>query len=146
MAKTIQSPGSFLTMQLEKHKLNPFRLSKDIQLSQSAVRLIVLGKTRVSVPVAMRLAKYFNTAPEYWLNMQMKWDLNEASRDKDLMKIIRNISKFQKGLSAGKKPAVKIPSSAKKPKAKKKATVKAVKKPAAAKTKKTAARGRRAAK
>lgn len=107
MAK-LESPGTFLTQLLEKNKLNPFRLSKDIHLSQSAVRLIALGKTRISVPVAMRLAKYFGTSPEDWLLMQMQWDIAEASKDKGLTDIVRNISRFKSSPASGKKaPASK---------------------------------------
>ena len=154
MPKPTESPGTFLTHMLEKYKLNPFKLSKDIKLSQSAVRLIVLDKNRISVPVALRLAAYFNTNPEFWLAMQMKWDLDQAAKDKSLMNIVKGISKFKRMSAAGKqtsakKPAAKKPA-AKKPAAKKpavkKAAVKAGKKPAAAKAKKAGGRGRSAKK
>jgi addiction module HigA family antidote len=106
MAKTVsvQSPGSYLTQLLEKNDLNPFKISKDIALSQSAVRLIVLGKTRISVPVALRLAKYFNTTAESWLEMQMKWDLAESAKDKKLADVVKNIPVFKK---EAKSPAAK---------------------------------------
>ena len=135
MSKTLQSPGAFLSLLLEKHNLNPFKLSKDIYLSQSAVRLIVLGETRISVSVALRLAKYFNTTPEYWLAMQMKWDLADASKDKALMKTIKNIARFKKETASAKKPAAsKKKTAAKKPAAKKSTAKKAArKKPAARK-------------
>ena len=149
MAKTLQSPGAFLSLLLEKHNLNPFKLSKGIRLSQSAVRLIVLGETRVSVPVALRLAKYFNTNPEYWLIMQMKWDLAEASKDKALQNTVKSISRHKKDTAPAKKPAaskkktVVKKSAAKKTTAKKAAGKKTTgKKPTAKKTavRKTAAR------
>ena len=148
MTKAIQSPGAFLTHLIEKHKLNPFKLSKEIHLSQSAVRLIALGETRITVPVAMRLAKYFNTNPEFWLAMQMKWDLALAAKDRELTNIVRSISRFKKEPAAGKKPAAKKtagkkaaakkPASnrakiAKKQVARKKASAKAAKKPASKK-------------
>ena len=101
MPKEMQSPGLFLALMLEKHNLNPFKLSKDICLSQSAVRLITIGKTKITVPVAMRLAKYFNTSPEYWLDMQMKWDIAKASQDKALMKKVNAISRFSKSAAGG---------------------------------------------
>ena len=164
MAKTLQAPGPFLTLMLEKYKLNPFKLSKDIHLSQSAVRLITIGKTKITVPVAMRLAKYFNTNPEFWLSMQMKWDIAEASKDKNLVNEVKKISRVKKGIAGGneksagakkaaptKKPAAKKPA-AKKPAAKKPAARKAVaaKKPAvqkkAADKKKPAAKKALAAK
>ena len=145
-SRPVQCPGAFLTLLLKKHKLNPFKLSKDIRLSQSAVRLIALGETKISVPVAMRLAKYFNTNPEFWLAMQMKWDIAEAAKDKALAKIVNSIARFKKETGkkaavkkpAAKKPAAKKPTAkknaAKKPAAKRKPAVKkAVKKPAARK-------------
>ncbi|HCC34293.1 MAG TPA: addiction module antidote protein, HigA family [Ruminococcaceae bacterium] len=105
MAQTLQSPGSYLAGMLEKYKLNPFKLSKDIHLSQSAVRLIVIGKTKITVPVAMRLAQYFNTNPEYFLTMQMRWDLSEAAKDKELAKLIKSIPRVQKPTAGGKEKA-----------------------------------------
>ena len=155
MPKTAtQSPGTFLTLLMEKHKLNPFKLSREIHLSQSAVRLIALGETRISVPVAVRLAKYFNTNPEFWLAMQMKWDLVLAAKDKELANIVKSISKFKKEsaagkAAAGKKAAAKKPASnrakiAKKQVGRKKASAKTAKKPASRASKKTVKRTRRA--
>lgn len=91
MPRNIQEPGPFLQLMLDKYHLNVLRMSRDINVSQSAVRLITLGKIRISVPVAVRLAKYFNTVPEYWLMLQMRYDLAEAAKDKDLMRIVRGI-------------------------------------------------------
>ena len=148
-AATLQSPGAFLSHLLEKHKLNPFKLSKDIHLSQSAVRLIALGETRISTPVALRLAKYFNTNPEFWLAMQMKWDLAEAAKDKKLVNIVKNISRFKKEPAAEKKAEAKKPASnrakiAKKQVARKNSQAKAGrKKSASAATKKTGKRTKR---
>jgi len=85
MSKIVQSPGEFISNMLEKHRSSRLKFSKDIHISQSAANLVVKGKTRISVPVAVKLAKYFNTVPEYWLKMQMDWDLAEANRDKKLM-------------------------------------------------------------
>jgi addiction module HigA family antidote len=116
MPKKSQSPGSFLAYVLEKNKLNPFKLSKDIHLSQSAVRMITIGKTKITTPVAMRLAKYFDTNPEFWLLMQMKWDISEANKDKALMKIVKSISKFKKGTAGGGKKAAPAKKSASKKK------------------------------
>jgi addiction module HigA family antidote len=132
MPKTLQTPGSFLALMLEKYKLNPFKLSKDIQLSQSAVRMITIGKTKITTPVAMRLAKYFNTNPEFWLAMQMKWDITEASKDKALMKVVKSISRVKKGTAGGDKTvAAKKPATKKKAAKPKKVAAKRGRKPAA---------------
>jgi hypothetical protein len=80
--------------------------------------MITIGKTKITTPVAMRLAKYFNTNPEFWLVMQMKWDIAEANKDKALMKIVKSISRVKKAAAdGGNKTAA-----AKKPGAKKKTT------------------------
>jgi addiction module HigA family antidote len=125
MANALQSPGSFLSLMLEKYRLNPFKLAQDIHLSQSAVRLITLGKIKITTSVAMRLAKYFNTNPEFWLAMQMKWDVAEAAKDKTLMKIVKSISRVTKGAAdGGGKTATVKKSAAKKKTAKKTAAQK----------------------
>ncbi|MCL2270399.1 MAG: HigA family addiction module antitoxin [Treponema sp.] len=131
MSKELQAPGPFLAHMLEEYKLNPFKLSKEIYLSQSAVRLITIGKSKITTPVAMRLAKYFNTNPEYWLSMQMKWDIAEASKDKALMKLVNSISKVSKAAASEKKPAAKKKAAVKKPAAAKKTAAKPGKKPVA---------------
>jgi len=141
MAKVQQSPGSFLALMLEKYNLNPFRLAQSIHLSQSAVRLITLGKIKITTSVAMRLAKYFNTNPEFWLAMQMKWDIAQAAKDKALMKIVKNISRVAKGAAGGRGKSAAVKKVAAKKPAAKKPAVKARKKPAAAKAK-TAGRRR----
>ncbi|MCL2192089.1 MAG: HigA family addiction module antitoxin [Treponema sp.] len=149
MSKIVQSPGEFLSNMLEKHNISILKLSKDISLSQSAARLVATGKTRISVPVALRLARYFNTNPEYWLKMQMDWDLLEAAQDKKLMDMVKKISKFQKDPDAGKKAAAKKPAAGKAAPAKKDAAKepasKAKAKPAAAKAQPAVKRGRKSA-
>jgi len=141
MAHKLQSPGAFLAIMLEKYNLNPFKLSKDIQLSQSAVRLITIGETKITTPVAMRLAKYFNTNPEFWLAMQMKWDIAEASKDKALAKVIKGISRVTKAPAGGsEKKAATAKKATKKKTAKKKKTT--TKKKAATKRKPAAKKPR----
>jgi len=127
MVNTQQSPGSFLALMLEKYRLNSFKLAQDIHLSPSAVRLITLGKTKITTSVAIRLAKYFNTNPEFWLAMQMKWDVAEASKDKALMKVVKSISRVTKGTAGGAEKSAAVKKSATKKKPAKKKAVKAKK-------------------
>jgi addiction module HigA family antidote len=83
---------------MEEYQLNPFSLSKAIHLSPAGARQLVIGKTKVSVPTALRLAKLFGKTPAYWLDLQREADLNAASNDKELQVIL-------KGISMAKKPA-----------------------------------------
>ena len=141
MSKIVKSPAEFLTSMLEKNRIPVLKFSQDVALTQPVARAIVAGKTRITVPVAVRLARYFNTNPEYWLKMQMDWDLVESAQDRKLAEIVKKISKFEKGPVVPKKAAAKkaVPVKAKAA-GKKAAGKKAAGKPAAAK--KAGARGK----
>jgi addiction module HigA family antidote len=110
MPNPLRSPGAVLQSLLDQYQLNPNRLGKEIKLSQSAVRQIVIGKARISAPVALRLAKYFGKKAEYWLELQIKYDLSAASKDKKLSAILKNVGdvkKFTPKKKAAKKAAPK---------------------------------------
>jgi addiction module HigA family antidote len=100
MAKLSQSPGLALSDLLDKYELNPFALSKKIGMSNSAVRQIVTGTSKVTVPTALRLAKFFGTSPDYWLDLQRETDYTSAAKDKELQSILKSITKCS---STGKK-------------------------------------------
>jgi addiction module HigA family antidote len=93
---------------MDEYQLYPFSLSKAVHLSNSAVRLLVIGKAKITVSTALRFAKFFGQTPAYWLDLQREADLNEASKDKELQELIKKITK-------AKKPAASKPLTAKKP-------------------------------
>jgi addiction module HigA family antidote len=95
MAKTNQTPGTILLGLLDKYNLNCNRLSKEIKCSQTALRLISLDKSRITTSIAVRLAKFFSTKPEYWLLAQMEFDLAKAAKKKTLIKQLQGISKAE---------------------------------------------------
>jgi len=112
MPKTTLTPSSVLSSLMEEYQLTPFSLSKEISLSYAAMRLIANGKSKVTVPTALRLAKYFGQTPDYWLDLQRATDLSEAQKDTDLMAIIKGIAKAKKPSATAKnqpkaKPAKK---------------------------------------
>jgi addiction module HigA family antidote len=103
MPKTKQSPGTLLLEYIDKYDLNCNRLSKEIKCSQTALRLISLDKSRITTSIAVRLAKYFSTKPELWLNAQMEYDLAKAANNKTLIKALKGISKAEKPAGKTKK-------------------------------------------
>jgi addiction module HigA family antidote len=125
----IQSPGTVLNALLDKYQLNPTALARDIKLSQSAVRQITIEKAKISVSIALRLAKYFGTTAKYWLDIQSAYDLAEAEKDPKLSDIIKTIGKVKAPAPAAKKAAVPAKKGAKPaPKSAKAAAKPAVKK------------------
>ena len=59
-------------------EITPYRLSKDLGVSTSSILDLVHGKRKVTVEMALRLAKYFGTSSRFWINMQNELDLREA--------------------------------------------------------------------
>jgi antitoxin HigA-1 len=122
MPKT-QTPATVLQSLMDEYQLNPFSLAKAINLSNSAVRLLVIGKSKVTVPTALRLAKFFGQTPAYWLDLQREADISEASKDKELQDILKAIPKAKKPAVPKNETADKPNKNQKQPKLSKKTTI-----------------------
>ena len=70
--------------------ITQYRLAKDLQIYPRRVNEIVHGKRAVSADTALRLARYFGTSAELWLNLQAFYDLENA-RDLTEAKILREV-------------------------------------------------------
>ncbi len=74
-------PGEVLLADfLEPLQLSQYRLAQDISVSPRRINEIVHGKRAVSADTALRLARYFGTTEQFWLNLQARFDL-EVQRD-----------------------------------------------------------------
>ncbi len=74
-------PGEILkTEYLDELGITPYRLARDINVPVNRITMIVNGERSVSADTALRLARYFQTTPEFWLNLQMHYDLEIAKR------------------------------------------------------------------
>ena len=109
MAKVAaKDPGTVVKSFLDEYQLNPSKLGKEVELSQSTIRQITLNKIKISIPIALRFAKYFGNSVEYWLDLQTKYSLAEAEGDKELNDVLKRINKVSKP-SPAEKPAGKAP-------------------------------------
>ena len=80
-------PGEILREEfMAPHKLNPHQLSLALRVSAPAIYEIVNEKRGISVEMALRLARAFGTTPEFWANLQTRFDL-EVTRDKEQRKV-----------------------------------------------------------
>jgi addiction module HigA family antidote len=81
-------PGEILLEEfLKPLGISQNTLSRDLDVPLQRINQIVLGKRSISVDTALRLARYFGTTPELWLNLQSRYDL-ETARDSRLMDTI----------------------------------------------------------
>ena len=54
------------------------RLAIDLQVPVTRVNDIVRGKRAITADTALRLARYFGTTPQFWMNLQANYDLEVA--------------------------------------------------------------------
>ncbi len=74
-------PGTVLREEfLTPMALSVYRLARAIGVSRPRLNDIVLGRRRVTVDTALRLGRYFGTTPEFWMNLQTRYDLDVAER------------------------------------------------------------------
>jgi len=55
--------------------ISQYRLAKDIGVAPRRINEIVRGLRAISTDTALRLGKYFNISPQFWLNLQSHFDL-----------------------------------------------------------------------
>ena len=73
-------PGEILReLYLEPLDMTPYALAKKLHVPRTRIERIVAEKIGISADSALRLAKFFNTTPEFWLNMQASYDLKIRS-------------------------------------------------------------------
>jgi len=71
-------PGHHLAELLAEHEISQYRLAKTIGVTQRRVSRIVRGEGAITADTALRLSRAFGTTPEFWLNLQMHYELECA--------------------------------------------------------------------
>ncbi|MBN2761900.1 MAG: HigA family addiction module antidote protein [Bacteroidales bacterium] len=74
-------PGEILREEfLEKMGISQYKLAKDISVPPRRINEIVHGKRSITADTALRLGRFFNMSPQFWLNLQTRYDL-EVTED-----------------------------------------------------------------
>lgn len=72
-------PGRVLELEhMEPLEMTKYKLAQETGLSESQVGGIVNGKRSITAETALRFADVFRTSAEYWMNLQMHYDLRVA--------------------------------------------------------------------
>ena len=75
-------PGEVLLLDfLEPMFITQYRLAHALSVPPRRINEIVHGKRAVSADTALRLARFFGTSEQFWLNLQARFDL-EVERDR----------------------------------------------------------------
>ena len=81
MAKKLSpiTPGDVLLEEfLRPMEITQNKLAKDINVPANRVSQIIHGKREITADTALRLGKYFGIEPEFWLNLQMRFNMKIA--------------------------------------------------------------------
>ena len=73
-------PGEILLEEfLKPMDLSQNQLALAIRVPARRINEIVHGKRRITADTALRLARYFDMSPQFWLGLQMDYDLDVAA-------------------------------------------------------------------
>ncbi len=74
-------PGEILMEEfLQPMGISQYRLAKDISVPPRRINEIVHGKRSITADTALRLGRFFSMSPQFWLNLQTRYDL-EVTED-----------------------------------------------------------------
>ena len=73
-------PGEILAEDLQDAGISLNQLTRSLRVPMNRISAIVNGERSITAGTAMRLARYFGTSSEYWMNLQIAYDLAVAER------------------------------------------------------------------
>ncbi|PLX24296.1 MAG: addiction module antidote protein, HigA family [Salinivirgaceae bacterium] len=74
-------PGEILLEEfLKPMGISAYRLSKDTEIPQTRISMILKGRRRITADTALRLSSYFGTTAKFWLGLQDDYDIEEVSK------------------------------------------------------------------
>lgn len=89
-------PGEILLEEfLIPMEISQYRLAQDINVPARRINEIVLGKRAITADTALRLSEYFSLSEKFWLNLQMRYNL-EVEKDKLKDRLKREVKRLAK--------------------------------------------------
>jgi addiction module HigA family antidote len=134
---SVVSPAVILKEKfMDQFQLKPAALAKGINTNPAVISNVLNGKQRITIPLALRLAKFFKTPDAYWTDLQYQYDLIKITQDPKFKAAIQAIKAVEKPkpvkAAAAKSAANKAPPAKKAGKAPKSGAAKGGRKPKAA--------------
>lgn len=75
-------PGEILKDELDELGLSANAFAKQLSVPVNRVTYIINGKRSITADTALRLARFFGTSAEFWLNLQTSYDLKITMEEK----------------------------------------------------------------
>ena len=93
MAKKLKPvhPGEILSEEFMKPlRLSMNKLAIDLRVPLTRIADIVHERRGITIDTALRLARYFKNTPVFWMNLQVRYDL-EVAEDKQAAQVARDV-------------------------------------------------------
>ncbi len=71
-------PGEHLALELEELGISASELARRLDVPPNRITAILKGQRGITGDTALRLAHFFGTSPEFWLNLQSLYELRMA--------------------------------------------------------------------
>jgi antitoxin HigA-1 len=85
-------PGDILLEEyLKPLGISQNKLGRDLNVPVQRINEIVRGQRAITVDTALRLARYFHTTPQFWLNLQSRYDLEIAQETRLADRVIKEV-------------------------------------------------------
>jgi addiction module HigA family antidote len=94
MAVMAIHPGEHLAEELEALEMSAAELARKIAVPTNRVTQILNGTRSITGDTALRLAHFFGTSPQFWLNLQTLYDVRIAEQKAG--KAIRHLPKLKR--------------------------------------------------
>ncbi len=75
-------PGEMLLQEfLIPMSITQHELSDATRLPSDFIAALIKGETPINARASLRLAKFFGVSADFWMNLQLRWDLYKAQRE-----------------------------------------------------------------
>ena len=71
-------PGRILRRELEARGLSANKLALALRVPSGRITQIINGKRGITAESALRLARYFGNSPQFWMNLQTRYEITVA--------------------------------------------------------------------
>ena len=91
----LSTPGEVLKEEfLDPMEISAYALAKSIYVDPTRISEIIKGKRKITADTAMRFAQFFGTSPEFWMNMQSRYELELLRQQKE--HVFSRISRYNR--------------------------------------------------
>ena len=87
-------PGKLLADELQELNMSANQLASILKVPANRITQLLKGQRAVTADTARRLAQFFGTTPQYWMNLQMIFEIDRDSLEQSKAAEIHSIPRF----------------------------------------------------